>query len=311
MSTSVAKPLEPLFDLPRRVTRRASRDLRFVQYRLGGYVSAVPNLRWLLIATFPNGGSTAFSDLLGNSVHAVRLKSNYEGQWLIPELADTERRMLDQDLVSRDKLRYFWLEPVREIDPNRPKVVIEKSPDNMFRWNHICDSLSDMPQTRVVLTRSPLPTIASWMKRYDWSIAGARWGDTFGVSGRTREDQLWILAQLYLRRAKRLLACRETADLYLSYEALCADPEYWLDEIAGHEPLLSDVDGSASLRVKDYSSQGLRNMNAENEALLAPEDRKLLLEGLSEGADILHELGYGLDVEGPLSWSTVPVRKTS
>jgi hypothetical protein len=274
------------------VRRKLKQDAAVLKARLTGGLRPDPTLRWLFIFTFPNGGSTAFSDLLGSSAAARRLWSNCEGQWLIPELADVRRRMLEKPLVSSAKLRRVWM---RQAGPRggADRVVIEKSPDNMFRWRHIRDSFADMPQTSIVFTRAPLPTVASWMGRYDWSAAASGWAGRLGMPAATREDRLCILAELYLRRARALVACRETADLTLSYETLCRDPAICLRKIADLEPLLKDVDPTALLNVKDYKPRPLRNMNEQSVAKLLPEDRAVLQAYFdSTGAALLADLGY-------------------
>lgn len=274
--------------------RRLFQDISVLRKQLSGGVRPDRELHWLLIYTFPNGGSTAFSDLLGSSSRACRLAGNSEGQWLIPEIADRSQRMLEKPLVSGRKLRHVWISRARAVAPRGRRVVIEKSPDSIFRWRHIEASLGGMRQTTVVFVREPLPTIASWMKRYDWIESAKMWSGFLQMPAETREDGLRILARLYLRRARALLERRESADLFLSYEALCEDPAPWIRQIIFHEPLLDDVDPDARLSVKDYEAQPLRNMNAANEALLTEEDRRILLDELARDPEPIRAMGYRL-----------------
>lgn len=249
---------------------------------------------WLFIFTFPNGGSTALADLLGSSSRARRLTSDYEGQRLIPELMRLPDRALEKPLVSSRKLRANWLRKALKNDDGQPFVVIEKSPDSMFRHRHIQASFAGMVQHSIVLTREPLPTCASWIKRYDITEMARRWAGHFGIPCETDDEILRILARIWLRRAEYLRRCNEDAALLISYEELCTDTERYIELLVGLEPLLADVDAGARLSVKDYRPEPIRNMNEDNLAYLTGHQIDVLSAELRKNEALIGYFGYAI-----------------
>lgn len=249
-----------------------------------------PHAQWLFIWTFPNGGSTAISDLIGQSANARRLMPNCEGRALVPEFDAPTSRMLPIPLVSSRRWRAIWLNRVRK--ERAPFVIIEKSPDNMARHQHLLNTFGRMHNRSILLTRAPLPTIASWAKRYDISESATRWAPIMNLPAQTRHQQLRITTRVWLKRAEYLLQCRAFADLEMRYEDFCADPAEHVQRIQALMPLLSDIDPRAQVKVKDYVPQPLRNMNADNIAFLAHDEVAVIENELAERSDLVRALGY-------------------
>lgn len=245
-----------------------------------------PDVQWLLIYTPPNAGSTALARLIASSAHARALLPSHEGAWLLPELTRLPDRMTEQPLVSAARLRAVWLGAVRH---ERAPVVVEKTPDNMFRWQRIAEALEGMPQTRIVLIRAPLPTIASWVKRYGARVSSepiAR----FGITPDTRANRLRLWTRIWLNRAETLAGI--PADLTLRYEDLCADPSTFVAALAALVPRLADIDPAAQLRVKDYAQQPLVDLNAAAQAVLSLDDIVVIQTELATRPDLLAAFGY-------------------
>ncbi|NVE93762.1 sulfotransferase [Altererythrobacter lutimaris] len=248
-------------------------------------------VRWLFIATFNNGGSTALGELLDTASAAMRLVDDGEGQWLMPQLHAPGRRWNADAVVDYKLVRGMWLREVRKVG-GFPKLVVEKSPGNMVRMRPLLETFSDMPCTVIRLTRDPYAVCASWAKRYSLEHLEKFWDeDVAGVETKSL-DHYRLLGDIYGRRAKLLLGLEDVTQMALTYEELTENPREVLDRLAELEPLLHDADREAKLRVKDYEPRPLENMNARQISKLTPEQVAAISAGLEPHAEAVSALGY-------------------
>lgn len=218
---------------------------------------------------------------MGNLPGVVGLRGNYEGQWLVDGLSDLDR-WWPEKFVDYASVASVWEQRLREIRKDEAlKYVFEKSPPNMVRYRKL---LKILPNARIVLNnRDPYANVASQVKRYH----------DLHYSGTQRHEVIRHLTDLWLYRS-RFLQQAHQRDQYpiVTYEQFCADPKrilsaYSLD--AG-----TDFVSHATVKVKDYEAQGIRNMNEEQIALLAPEEMELVTSRLREAEELVQFFGYEL-----------------
>lgn len=248
-------------------------------------------VRWLFIATFNNGGSTALGELLDTASAAMRLVDDGEGQWLLPQLHAPHRRWNADADIDYKLVRGMWLREVRKVG-GYPKLVVEKSPGNMVRMRKLLATFSDMPCTVIRLTRDPYAVCRSWAKRYSLEHLEKFWSeDVGGIEGKSLAH-FRLLGDIYGRRARMLLDLDDVTSLRLTYEELTENTAHVLDQLVTLEPLLHDVQRDAKLRVKDYEPRPLRNMNERQISKLTPEQIAAITAGLEPHAEAVSALGY-------------------
>jgi len=184
---------------------------------IDGSLARRENVQWLLVLTFPNGGSTALAKLLLTAPHTVALTHNAEGQWLIPSLCRAAARWDKEHLVWQRKIRAVWLNQVKTKD-TAPILVIEKPPPNMCRYQSLIAALYPMQTYVITFTRDPYATCASWHRRCDFERILREWYPSAGASGRSERDYFRLLGQIWLERAKMLLAARKDSIIDIRYE---------------------------------------------------------------------------------------------
>lgn len=248
-------------------------------------------VRWLFIATFNNGGSTALGELLDTASAAMRLVDDGEGQWLLPQLHAPYRRWNPDAEIDYKLVRGMWLREVRKVG-NFPRLVVEKSPGNMVRMRPLLDAFSDMPCTVIRLTRDPYAVCRSWGKRYSLEHLEKFWSEDVSGIERKSLDHYHLLGDIYGRRAKLLLGLDDVTELALTYEDLTEKTAEVLEQLVALEPLLHDVQRDAKLRVKDYEPRPLKNMNERQISKLSAEQIEAISEGLKPHADAVTALGY-------------------
>ena len=259
---------------------------------------AKPSLSWLIVLTFPNGGSTAFARLLLSARGTVALHRNAEGQWLLPELSADSIRWNRSLPFDKSRLRTVWTAEAERAwqqscpDASDP-LVIEKSPPNMCRHAQIRDALAGMPTHLAVLTRDPYATCASWNRRY--GRRGAPPGSTTPDDGTCDEvAHFETLGTLWLQRARMLLDALPSAITSIAYEDLTRDPQAALAPLVKALPVLRGVHYEAPLRVKDYAPQTLRNFNEVQRALLKEHHVAAISRALRRDRSLVEALGYGV-----------------
>ncbi|WP_394728127.1 sulfotransferase [Altererythrobacter sp. GH1-8] len=261
--------------------------------RRDSWTPELGQVRWLFIATFNNGGSTALGELLDTASATMRLVDDGEGQWLLPQLHAPHRRWNAAAKMDYTLVRGMWLREVRKVG-GYPKLVVEKSPSNMVRMRNLLDAFSDMPCTVIRLTRDPYAVCRSWAKRYSLEHLEKFWGEHVQGLTRKSEAHFRLLGDIYGRRARLLLDLDDVTSMRLTYEDLTENTQDMIDRLVALEPLLHDVQRDAKLRVKDYEPRPLRNMNERQISKLAPEQIAAISAGLEPHAEAVSALGYDI-----------------
>lgn len=273
--------------------RRLQAQTLKLQERLGLLEKRKAGIHWLIVATLPNAGSTALSQLLLTGASTEKLAANGEGQWRTFDMFRSSKRWDPHAKIDYDAMRLLWLERVKN-HPARPLLVVEKSPPNLVRMDSIMAALDEMPVRLVRLTRDPYAVCASWAKRYGPARIASDWGGrTSGMEPGSAEF-FTALGALYGERLGRLAALASRSQFDVRYEDLTADPVSALAPLKAIEPLLSDINAGAPLRVKDYEPRPLENMNERQISKLTATQIAGISAGLQPFADELSAFGYEL-----------------
>lgn len=249
------------------------------------------SLSWLFVATLPNSGSTALANILDSAPRAIKLTRTAEGQWLVPQMRGTRRwdprHRLDLDLV-----RAVWLDRALKVSGAAPRLVIEKSPPNLSRFRNLVAAFRGMPTHVVRFSRDPYAVCASWSKRYGPRALSQDWGHSGALDG--EEGFYRALGGLCGQRMALLADLGDISDVDIAYEALTDDPRGSLDRLVAAVPMLEGADPAATVEVKDYAPQALRNMNEAQIAKLTAAQIDAITEGLAPNAAAVEALGYRL-----------------
>lgn len=265
--------------------------------RLGGGRRTGSGLSWLFVATLPNSGSTALAGLLDSAPLTVRLTARGEGQWLLPDMCAPGRRWDPDAPLDLERVRRIWTRHALEAGGG-PRLVIEKSPPNLCRFRALLAAFADMPVRVLRFTRDPYAVCASWARRYSPAKIVHDWAPEF--AGRLDDEAAFFraLGAICGQRMRLLAGLEDCSDLDLSYEALTEDPAAAAAALAAAFPLLAGLDPQASVAVKDYAPQRLRNMNAGQVATLSPAQMAAITEGLGPHVAAVTALGYRLRKPG-------------
>lgn len=260
-------------------------------------------IEWLIILTFPNGGSTALAKLLLTAIGTVALSPRAEGQWLVPEMSAPLDRWNPDAVLDYGHIRARWIEAasrnfaVAEADGRAP-LVIEKSPPNMCRYRAIVSMLNGMKTDIIVMTRDPYATCASWHARYGREAIERDWG--WPGPPPTDEDSYFrALGEIWLQRARYLESARSDAKCWMRYEDFADEPAVSLDVLAQQIPRLRSANADADILVKDYPRQKVRNMNAGQISALTENQMRAIASALEGSPDLVE--GFGYDVTPPVS----------
>jgi hypothetical protein len=276
-----------LRDVRRRLRNEAVRLRRLV----GGDRPAP--LAWLFVATLPNSGSTALAGMLASAPRVVTLNERAEGQGLVPQFAADARRWDPAARMDFGLVRAVWIE--RALALGGPgSLVVEKSPPNIARFRALLAAFADMPSSVLRFTRDPYAVCASWAKRYPPQRVVREWHPEY--AGRVGDEDGFyaVLGEICGRRMEMLAGLDDVTDVDLAYEALTDDPADSVERLMAALPGLAGIDPGATVAVKDYARQSLRNMNAEQIAMLTPRQIDRVGAGLAPFAAALAKLGYGL-----------------
>ncbi|KHK92864.1 sulfotransferase family protein [Novosphingobium malaysiense] len=267
---------------------------RLVHARRAGK-EPIAGLEWLFVANLPNSGSTALAMLLSTAPGATTLTDNGEAQWLMPRLSKGIERWNPEREIDYAMLRSVWIDAARRRGVGANALVVEKSPSNIVRLRALTETFSDMPVHTIVLTRDPYAVCASWAKRYPPAKLGRDWDARFVDMEADSEDLFEALGALYGARAQTLQACREIAQIVISYEELTEDPDRTVARLTAAIPRLAGMNSGAQVRVKDYAPQELSNMNAAQTARLSPAQRGAITRGLMPYRAVIETQGYALE----------------
>jgi hypothetical protein len=254
------------------------------------------DLEWLLLLSFPNGGSTAIARTLLTAAGTIALTPNAEGQWLVPAMSAPRARWDSNTPLDYNDIRARWMEAARHAavtaGPVRgSQLVIEKSPPNMCRYHAIVSMLQGMKSHVVVMTRDPFATCASWHSSYTPEVVERDWGwpgeRPTGEAGYFR-----ALGEIWLKRAEYLDAAREDAVDWIRYEDISDRPSDVISALAHRIPRLRSVKPDAPIKVKDYPVQKLRNMNREQISELSDQHVESISVALKQKPELVARFGY-------------------
>lgn len=239
-------------------------------------------VKTILIFTPPNSGSTAMSKFLTASKYVSSFYGvNNEMQWLIPGLAEQDRWWPEKPVSYRSIAGTLNVAAKRALqDKPDTAYFVEKSPPNMVRHRDLL-ALFETPMI-LVNNRNPYANIASQIGRY---------GETH-YKGLDRRETLRHLAEIWIYRSQYLAEIAETYDApILTYEGFCEAPQ-------GIQTCLNidldDLHESIKVDVKDYSAQGITNMNAEQIAMLSDEDIDIITSVVLTRPDLLDLFSYSV-----------------
>lgn len=245
---------------------------------------------FLILLTPPNSGSSAIANFLGQ-VQGVRglgwpefgAGRTYEGQWLVPSLAEVDR-WWPEKYVNWASVSGTWGRRITQLEHRGPvEYILEKSPPNIVRYKALRQML---PNARFAINnREPFANIASQIMRYEATI----------YKGVPRDEAIAHLAELWLYRSRHLRQAKvdEGYEL-LSYEDFCADPI----AIAGAFGLQGAVSlrSDYAVRIKDYDKGEIRNMNARQVAQLSDAEIGLIAGILAREPELVDFFGYDTHV---------------
>jgi hypothetical protein len=254
------------------------------------------DIEWLLLLTFPNGGSTAIAKLLLTAPGTIALNPRVEGQWLVPAMSAPGARWDPATRLDYDDIRARWIEAARQAAAaaaphERPSLVIEKSPPNMCRHQAITAMLGGMKTYVVVLTRDPFATCASWHVRVGVERVARNWGWA-GEAPTDEAGYFRALAEIWMRRARYLESALVGAVHWLRYEDFADRPAETLAGLSQKIPRLSAADPGAVVAVKDYKLQPLRNMNREQIAILNQRQTEAISAALAQDPGLIRRFRY-------------------
>lgn len=234
----------------------------------------------IFIFTPPNSGSTAISKLLTSSERISSFNSiTNEMQWLIPGLCEQDR-WFSKKAICYESIAGTANLRAAEIQNSEPNVqyFVEKSPPNMVRHK---DLLRCFPNRKIVINnREPLANIASQKKRYSSNI----------YHGFGNEEIVRNLAELWIFRSKILCEIQEMYNApVVTYEDFCDNPIVIFDALNIRNIAASKT---SQVRVKDYASQSIVNMNAEQKNLLSDREVEIVCEALSDHSNLLKKFNY-------------------
>lgn len=247
---------------------------------------------WLFLLTPPNSGSTALARLLLSSPGVVGLNEVAEGQWLVPQMRAPAARWDPAHPMPYRLIRAAWLQKLRKIRPRGPVLVVEKTPANLCRHRELSAAMAPMPTHLVTLIRNPYATISSWNQRYGLEVMTHEW-DPRGAEARGSEEAYFdFMTTIWLERARLLLAARDDALVNVCYESFVADPAETVRLLTEAIPALAGVDAAASIRVKHYAPQPIRDMNPKQIDQLTETQVAAIGRRLETDRPTVEALGY-------------------
>jgi hypothetical protein len=238
---------------------------------------------FLFILTPPYSGSTALAQILNTCHGTAFLHRKAEGQWLVPGLR-AEDRWDPHKEIDWTSVRAVWMERIELVRSlvGRVDLIIEKSPPNLVRLDGLIDTFPN--HTLLAFNRNPFARCSSVLCRKP---------DPTRLTEPGRFRVLEDIAERWLVQAKWIRKWIEEKGIpFFTYESFCADPAACIAPLADRLPLLSNVDISSNIRVKDYQPQKLANQNVRQIAMLRCDDILAIAKVLRKDAELVAFFGY-------------------
>lgn len=240
--------------------------------------------KFLFIFTSPYSGSTAIANLLNTSSDSMFLHPKGEGSWLIKSMGG-EERWNPKTRVNYKNVKRIWLKKFNDINNlvGNTKVVIEKSPSNIVRYEKIIQTFPN--SSYFVLNRDPYSNCSSMLHRLF---------DEKELKDKSfRDIQIKKLVKFWLFRSRILKQIIDQKKaLNFTYEYFCANTKYCISEIQRICPELSKVRIRSKLKVKDYPPQKLENQNEKQLRKLSKSDISNISQILSRHEALLNYFDY-------------------
>lgn len=274
-------------------------DAVYAASRLLGLPPQAERIRWILMVTLPNSGSTAFARLLEASRKVTLLRGEKggvgEGQWLLPDMCAPVARWRADHEIDFDRMRHVWVRTALARNP-KCEIVFEKSPPNLVRIERLTAELGGPEKVRrIIFSREPLAICASWAKRHPPRKLAVEWLGCPPDEAPQGLAYFETLGAICGERFVLLADCAARAESHhVSYEALTRDPTAELTRLQKAFPDLDDVDAGAQVLVKDYAPQALKNMNETQIAPLSEAEVDAIRAGLAPHRAAISALGYGI-----------------
>lgn len=282
-----------LYNAARLRVRSARDTVRYTKALLHNRGVNTDQIHWILMATLPNSGSTAFARVLETSPSVTLVNGKGEGQWFLSDMCRERERWQPDHRVNYGRVRHVWTHSVITRNP-QASYVFDKSPPIIVRFERLMEALGGADKTSLIsFSRDPVAICASWIKRYSPSQVAEEW-EPLAREEREGAGFYRKIGEICGKRLDMLARARDVSRLHITYEELCANPAAVTGRLSEVFPNLEVGDPEVRIAVKDYAPQPLRNMNAEQRALLSPEQLSAVLDGLSAYAGSVERLGYTL-----------------
>ena len=239
---------------------------------------------WL---TFRNSGSTAIAQLLSTNPLVALLNKRGEGQWLVPGLCEDDR-WDEAKPVDLDSVKAVWLNRYQQIKARRThreiKYILEKSPPNIMRIRSLIGLFRKT--IAVASVRDPYANISSCGFRYQ------RFDKIDEAARLDRLDQLthdWVQANGKIRELVEDIGIR-----VVRYEEICVDPIASMSKLDLPEEIITNIDMTSELSIKDYPKQSMTDMNAKQRDLLTSREIEKIGTLLKPHHGLLSFFGYAI-----------------
>jgi Sulfotransferase family len=232
----------------------------------------------LCLLTPPYSGSTAIAEFLNQCPKIGGFHQKYEGQWLVEEMHKSDRWNPNKHIDFK-KVYRAWDRRIRILYPNRDvEYLVEKSPPNMLRFERIVEMFKGY--SILVNNRDPYASVSSMFYRGS------------SIEKVDREKTITNITQKWLRRSEVL---KNVVSEYncptLSYEEFCSYPKKILEKFS-LEHLESYFSSDFRVKVKNYDSQPIRNMNDAQIERLTSADIANISKQLSAKSELVKYWDY-------------------
>jgi hypothetical protein len=265
----------------RRLLRNAVWAIKPKWPRYTACLASEPEL--LLLLSPPYSGTTAMAKFVAQSHSVEGLYKNFEGHNLVKGLKDPQR-WKPELFVDYQSVKSAWHRRALWLSLRNPALgyIFEKSPPNMVRYKSL---LGLFKRGRVVISiRNPYASISSIVYRtYDDEV----------LCGAERQEVFRRHAEEWLGRAECLMGIREDEGYPLvSYESFCDRPKIIFEKFGLEQELAEGIDSNFDVKVKDYQSQGIINMNERQVQKLLLGDIYSINQVLKGSKDVMAYFGY-------------------
>ncbi|MGE9270711.1 MAG: sulfotransferase [Verrucomicrobiales bacterium] len=241
---------------------------------------------FLFLFTPPYSGSTALAHILNSAPASMILRSNGEGQWLVPGLC-ADDRWDPRKAIHWDSVRSVWLNQVQFVEElvGPIELVIEKSPPNLARSAQL---LEHFPRHEImVFNRNPYANCSSILYRQ------------YPAEDQSEKERISILTDLANQWVERTQYAKAIIDehdpLAFTYEEFCADVASTIHRVVTRIPSLRGIDPHRKVLVKDYAPQKISNQNQRQISRLTDRELAAIGEQLQSHENLLKDFGYTSD----------------